>query len=109
MYLGLGIVIALSFASGDWPALIGIDQVINIVALDTRRAGIHQRCDISLSACFNNALCTLHIDLVEETSGGHVVIAIGGSGVNYYIWLDGCKDLIQSFLVCDVTFVVCDA
>lgn len=71
-YLGLGVVLGLLVTANQRPSLVGVEQIRDIVADDTSRAGVDESLDACLLAGVNDSLCTVDVDLFE-----HIVTNLG--------------------------------
>lgn len=105
-YLGLGIVFMLLVATNYRPALVGIAQVIVVIAHNTRRAGIHERLDAGLLARLNDGLGTIDVDLAEELLVDLTVAGYGRGGVDDNIGSQLIEDVRQLGRIGNVALVV---
>lgn len=108
--LGFRVVLGLVLAPGNRPPLIGVDQVVDIVARNTGGARVHQGLDARLPAHIDDALGAVDIDLlVQPVVDLAVTLGDGRGGVDDDVRADLVEDGGQAVRVGDVGVKVRDA
>lgn len=74
-HLGLGVVLSLGLAPGHRPALVGVDEVADIVAGDAGGARVDEGADAGLAAGVDDVAGAVDVDAAEELVGA------GGGGL----------------------------
>lgn len=108
--LGLGVVLGLVLAPGNRPPLVGVDQVVDIVARDAGRARVDEGLDTRLPAHVDDALGAVNVDpLVQAVVDLAVALGDGRRGVDDNVGADLFEDGGEAVRVGDVGFEVLDA
>lgn len=105
-YLGLGVVFALLLSSNHGPPLIGIEQIIPVIADDTGGAGIHKRLDTALLARLNHRLGTIDIDLLKDLLPDATITSHRRSSMNNNIRLHILQNEGKLLVIGDIALVV---
>ena len=104
--LGLGVVLGLLISTDQWPPLICVKQISDIVADDTGRAGIDKSLDTCLFAGINHRLCSVDIDLFEDVVADLGVVGDGGRRVDDDVGLEFLNQRQQALGVGDIALAV---